>query len=45
MELIEETSNSADKTKHAIVVLIDLKKAFNIVNPKILIKKINFYGA
>ena len=32
MELIEDISNAADHTKHAVSVFIDLKKAFDTVD-------------
>ena len=44
MELIQEISNAADNKKHAIGVFNDLKKAFDRVDHKTLIKKFNFYG-
>ena len=40
MELIEEITNATDNKKHAIGVFIDLKKAFDTVDHRILIKKI-----
>ena len=40
MELIKEISNATDNKKHAIGVFIDLKKAFNTVEHKILVSLI-----
>ena len=44
MELIEEISNAMDSKTHAIGEFIDLKKAFDTVDHRILIKKLNYYG-
>ena len=44
MELIEEITNATDNKKHAIGVFIDLKKAFDTVDHRILIKKLEHYG-
>ena len=44
MELIEEITNATDNKKHAIGVFIDLKKAFDTVDHRILIKKLKHYG-
>ena len=44
MELIEEITNPTDNKKHAIGVFIDLKKAFDTVDHRILIKKLEHYG-
>ena len=43
MELIEEITNATDNKKHAIGVFIDLKKAFDTVDHRILIKKLEHY--
>ena len=37
--MIEEIANATDNKKHAIGVFIDLKKAFDTVVQRILIKK------
>ena len=44
MELIEEITNATDNKKHAIGVFIDLKKAFDTVDHRILIKMLEHYG-
>ena len=44
MELIEEITNATDNKKLAIGVFIDLKKAFDTVDHRILIKKLEHYG-
>ena len=44
MELIEEITNAKDNKKHAIGVFIDLKKACDTVDHRILIKKLEHYG-
>ena len=44
MELTEEITNATDNQKYAIGVFIDLKKAFDTVDHRILIKKLEHYG-
>ena len=44
VELIEDISKATENKKHAIGVVIDLKKAFDTVDQEMLIKKLNFYG-
>ena len=44
IELIEETTNSIDKSKYAVGIFIDLKKAFDTINHEILINKLEQYG-
>ena len=44
LELTESISNSIDSKQHCAGVLIDLKKAFDTVNHKLLVEKLSFYG-
>ena len=44
IELIEEITNATDNKNQAIRVFIDLKKAFDTVDHRILIKKLEHYG-
>lgn len=44
LDLVEKISNSIDKNKPTIGVFIDLKKAFDTVDHKILLQKLCFYG-
>ena len=44
VDLVEKISNSIDKNKPTIGVFIDLKKAFDMVDHKILLQKLCFYG-
>ena len=44
MELIEDITQSLDERKHTIGVFIDLKKAFDTIDHKILLKKLYYYG-
>ena len=44
IELTEEITNAMDESKYTIGVFIDLKKAFDTINHKILIQKLNHYG-
>ena len=45
LELTESISDSSiDSKQHCAGVFIDLKKAFDIVNHKLLVEKLSFYG-
>ena len=44
MELIEDVTQSLDAHKHTIGVFIDLKKAFDTIDHRILLNKLNHYG-
>ena len=44
MELTEDITQSLDERKHTIGVFIDLKKAFDTIDHKILLKKLSHYG-
>ena len=44
MELIEEICSLLDKKKYAIRVFIDLRKAFDTLDHRILLQKMNYYG-
>ena len=44
IELLEEITTSLDNKKNVIGVFIDLKKAFDTVNHKILLQKLEHYG-
>ena len=44
LELIESISNSIDSKHHCAGVFIDLKKAFDTVNHKLLVERLSFYG-
>ena len=44
LELTESISNSIDSKQHCAGVFIDLKKAFDTVNHKLLVEKLSFYG-
>ena len=44
LELIESISNYIDSKQHCAGVFIDLKKAFDTVNDKLLVEKLSFYG-
>ena len=41
---IENITASIDVHKHAVGVFMDIKKAFDTIDHKIIIKKINYYG-
>lgn len=43
-EVIEELTNPVDDQEYAAGVLIDLKKAFNTINHKVLLHKLERYG-
>ena len=44
LDLIDKLSSSLDKSNHAIVIFLDLSKAFDTVDDDILISKLNRYG-
>ena len=44
LDLIDNLSNSIDKKEFSVGVFIDLSKAFDTVNHKILIEKLSHYG-
>ena len=44
IELLEKLTNSIDDKKITVGVFIDLKKAFDTINHKLLLKKLEFYG-
>ena len=44
MELVEDLTKSLDEKKHTIGVFIDLKKAFDTIDHKILLEKLYHYG-
>ena len=44
MELVEDLTQSLDNRKHTIGVFIDLKKAFDTIDHKILLHKLEHYG-
>ena len=44
MELVEDLTKSLDEGKHTIGVFIDLKKAFDTIDHKILLDKLYHYG-
>ena len=44
LALTEYFSNSIDSKQHCAGVFIDLKKAFDTVNHKLLAEKLSFYG-
>ena len=44
VELVNEITNSLNKKTHSIGVFIDLRKAFDTVDHRLLCKKLEFYG-
>ena len=44
MELVEDLTTSLDSRKHTIGVFMDLKKAFDTIDHKILLSKLYHYG-
>ena len=44
LELAESISDSIDSKQHCAGVFIDLKKAFDTVDHKLLVEKLSFYG-
>ena len=44
VDLIEEITNSLDKSEFAVTLLLDLSKAFDTVNHSILSSKLSHYG-
>ena len=44
VELLEKLTNSIDNKKITVGIFIDLKKAFDTINHKLLLRKMEFYG-
>ena len=44
LDLIEELTSASDNSKYTIVVLIDLRKAFDIIDHTLLLKKMEHFG-
>ena len=44
LDMVETICNNMDKRRFSCGVFIDLKKAFDTVNHKILLDKLNYYG-
>jgi len=44
MEVIDNIYQHSDKHKISIRIYLDLKKAFDTINPSILLKKLDIYG-
>ena len=44
IDIVERIRSSIDKGKYACGIFIDLKKAFDTVNHKILLSKLEHYG-
>ena len=44
IELLEKLTNSIDDKKITVGVFIDLKKAFDTIDYKLLLKNLNFMG-
>ena len=44
IELVDKVSKAIDKGEYTIGIFLDLSKAFDTINHKILIKKLEHYG-
>ena len=44
IELVDKITRAIDRGKYAIGIFLDLSKAFDTINHKILIKKLEYYG-
>ena len=42
--MVEKITNAIDNKKYTIGVFVDLKKAFDTIDHRILLKKLEFYG-
>jgi len=43
-EFVDDTMTSLDNKKHTLATFLDLSKAFDTINHKILLNKLNWYG-
>ena len=44
IELVDKITRAIDQGKYTIGIFLDLSKAFDTINHKILIKKLEYYG-
>jgi retron-type reverse transcriptase len=44
IELVDKITKAIDQGKYTIGIFLDLSKAFDTINHKILIKKLEYYG-
>ena len=44
VEIVDRISSAVDQGQTPIAIYLDLSKAFDILNPKIMIKKMKYYG-